>query len=746
MTFRTPSLRARRAATDVSARPGAVRTADAAGLPECLEPRTLLTTYLVDSAADVADGSDAVADGALTLREAVIAAATDAAYGDAAAGAASDAITFADGLGAIVLAGDLRGDGLTQEGNLSVTDDGDQVIDGAGAFAGFSFRDGAYELSGLTLRNFRAAPEDGEDVSFDADGGAVRTASADLTVTAVSFLDNAAAGSGGAIAVDGGTLTVADSRFDGNDAGEGAAGGAIAVTFGDGAAVTNTVFNANTARDAGGAIGLTGGALTVTGGRFTRNAALGGPAIDGVPQFGDGGAIAAPGVGADLTIDGAYFALNTAEGSGGAIYNDDGDGSAITGATFSSNTAAASPGDPERPGGRSGAAAGGGAVYFASDLTVADTVFFRNATGGDESTRRRGIGGGLLQDGGVLTADDSTFRGNEAAGAGGGIAVTFFDATLTGVRLIGNAAGGGADQSGFGGAIVSQSFGEVTGVVVLDSQIVRNTADRSGGGIYNDGVLTVANTSVAFNTARGDDAGDGGGGIYNRETLTLTDVFVNENRASGENGGGGGLYSRSGTVVGDRVNFAGNAAARAGGGIEAGEGDLRFTDSFLRGNSTDGLPGNGGGYHATGAAFAVFTGGGAFRNVAARGGAFWTNAGGRLVLRDVAARGNLAEEGGAAVWVNGGRLDVEDGSRLIDNGTIPVVGRDGDGATFEGFGGAVWNGGEAFFDGGSRVRGNRAGTGGGLFAAEGGAATIRDAVFAGNAPTDFAGPGEVRGR
>src|SRR5262245_36572639 len=63
---------------------------------ETLESRQMLTTFVVNYAGDVAE-TGAGSDGKLTLREALIASNTNAAYGDAAAGSSSvdDVIKFA---------------------------------------------------------------------------------------------------------------------------------------------------------------------------------------------------------------------------------------------------------------------------------------------------------------------------------------------------------------------------------------------------------------------------------------------------------------------------------------------------------------------------------------------------------------------------------------------------------------------------------------------------------------------------
>ena len=88
------------------------------------------------------------------------------------------------------------------------------------------------------------------------------------------------------------------------------------------------------------------------------------------------------------------------------------------------------------------------------------------------------------------------------------------------------------------------------------------TAPYQGGGIYNQGALTLDDCTVSENVARrrdgldfGDPGVDGfGGGIYNAGTLTLNECTVNENSAQGGagfviedingdlsgNGGGGG--------------------------------------------------------------------------------------------------------------------------------------------------------------------------------------------------------------
>ena len=68
-----------------------------------------------------------------------------------------------------------------------------------------------------------------------------------------------------------------------------------------------------------------------------------------------------------------------------------------------------------------------------------------------------------------------------------------------------------------------------------DDTIADNSNDGSGGGILNDGMLTLENSTIAGNTAAS------GGGISDEGTLTAVNVTIADNTASGGPGSGGGL-------------------------------------------------------------------------------------------------------------------------------------------------------------------------------------------------------------
>ena len=174
------------------------------------------------------------------------------------------------------------------------------------------------------------------------------------------------------------------------------------------------------------------------------------------------------------------------------------------------------------------------------------------------------------------------------AGAESEPTVTIDGVTVTGGAAIGNL----APESGRGGGIyIPRAAGPSTGatVTIRDSVIRGNRtapaaavgsdepccpfADSGGGGISNDGALTVVDTAIRDN--RADDAGGLasnaiGGGILNRAfgTLTVKRSAVTDNHVG---------------VTPPNGRFA------PGGGIAASGGQLMITDSRVSGNTADTL-------------------------------------------------------------------------------------------------------------------------------------------------------------
>ncbi len=117
---------------------------------------------------------------------------------------------------------------------------------------------------------------------------------------------------------------------------------------------------------------------------------------------------------------------------------------------------------------------------------------------------------------------------------------------------------------------------------ILDGFIVQDgNSNDDGGGVYNDGNLTLKNVVVRYNLAA-----DSGGGIFNNGTLNIIDSTVDTNFAIGDSptSGGGGLIN-TGTSAATIISslFYGNGANN-GGGIR-NDTNLQLNNSKLIGNT-----------------------------------------------------------------------------------------------------------------------------------------------------------------
>jgi hypothetical protein len=138
---------------------------------------------------------------------------------------------------------------------------------------------------------------------------------------------------------------------------------------------------------------------------------------------------------------------------------------------------------------------------------------------------------------------------------------------------------------------------DIQGVIVQNGHVQHG---RTGGGILNEGTLTLTNVTVRSNSS-----GSFSGGIANRGTLTLYASAVGDNLAIFSGGGignGGALFVINSTVSGNETQSLGSST---GGGINNG-GVLHMIGSTVSDNSAgwvESNTGTGGGIHNHGTAY-----------------------------------------------------------------------------------------------------------------------------------------------
>jgi hypothetical protein len=190
-----------------------------------------------------------------------------------------------------------------------------------------------------------------------------------------------------------------------------------------------------------------------------------------------------------------------------------------------------------------------------------------------------GGGGGIFNDGGILTVSNDTIMNNSAT-YGGGI-FNAGELTISGSLFTGNSAVRVPPaSSGAGGGIFN--LGKLT---VHNATFSDNRAYR-GGASFND---SLGQMIVAHSTFRGNSTTTLGGGVANDGILTVTDSTFDANSASQ----GGGINNVNFLSV-DNSTFRGNSASSAGGGIVTWSGFMLVTNSTFVDNSATG---NGGGLY-----------------------------------------------------------------------------------------------------------------------------------------------------
>ncbi len=369
-----------------------------------------------------------------------------------------------------------------QSGVLLTIDGGGNTLSGASQYGGLFAYAGSVTIQNLAIENTVAAGGSGASAQRAGGGGAglggglFVASGADVTVSGVTFSDNAAeGGAGGTYSASarygGGGGLGGNAGLGGGGLGATAGGGGTGSSGSDGGAglILGASGGGQVGSDSGGAYGGGGGGATDNGsGALGAGGGVGGKDPSG--GIGGAGGFAGGGGGGSVAGDGGFG------GGGGGAYNFGGDGGFGGG------------GGVDRLGGHGGFGAGSS----------------KNGEGGG------GLGAGgniLVQQGGSLTIEDGSLSGGTVQGGAGGNNGSAFG---SGIFLQGNetitfAPGAGqtltvsdniADQSGSGGTGSEAGAGAVlvngAGTVVLSGM---NT--YTGGTTIDAGTLELGNTGAA---------------------------------------------------------------------------------------------------------------------------------------------------------------------------------------------------------------------------------------------------------
>ena len=227
------------------------------------------------------------------------------------------------------------------------------------------------------------------------------------------------------------------------------------------------------------------------------------------------------------------------------------------------------------------AAVAGGTVQVSGDCTGVSTVGGTGANG--QLTKNLTIEGGYDSSDWAAAPDPVAHPTTLDASGGGRVVYVDYPAivTLRGLVIQG---GYQIDQwgEGNGGGIYND------GTLTIDRCTVRNSSAHSGAGIYNDRHLTVVRSLIAGNTA--DVSGGAGGGIFSRNqgwasSLSIINSTLANNTADNS---GGAIWSQAPTGTLEFSTLAGNSAAWAAegaGGLFLSGASLTVKGTILANNS-----------------------------------------------------------------------------------------------------------------------------------------------------------------
>ena len=167
-----------------------------------------------------------------------------------------------------------------------------------------------------------------------------------------------------------------------------------------------------------------------------------------------------------------------------------------------------------------------------------------------------------------------------------GVQVTLSSLTIRNGHALNE--GGGISNQG----VLTINKSTISGNSATSQSCTAFVCGEEGGGIFNLGKLTINNSTVAGNTvwitcSYGHGCFAAGGGIYNAGTLNVRSSTITANSATSLSGYGGGIYNSFGTVTVSSSTISENNVVQLGssGGIYNYRGPVTLQNSILANNS-----------------------------------------------------------------------------------------------------------------------------------------------------------------
>jgi hypothetical protein len=181
----------------------------------------------------------------------------------------------------------------------------------------------------------------------------------------------------------------------------------------------------------------------------------------------------------------------------------------------------------------------------------------------------------------------SDFGGGDEIFLGAGTYTELVEINQQGITIH----GAGRDETTVDGALAGTVIWVQSSAVATlrDMTVTGGSTESTGGGVANEGTLTLERMTISGNTARA------AGGIGNDGNLVLEDVWVLDNNAT--DGGSAGMYNGIGALTMRRCVIAGNYATGMAGAL-SNSGTLTAEDTLIDDNHSDsvinGVMNNGG--------------------------------------------------------------------------------------------------------------------------------------------------------